>query len=62
MEKVAFTAKDIQQLIGVSLPTVYNLFNTEGFPVVCVGRKKIVPRDAFFAWLNEQAKSVESGR
>jgi len=55
MEKIVLTAKDIRQLTGFSLPTIYEWFNVEGFPVVNVGRRKVVPRDAFLAWINEQA-------
>jgi len=55
MEKIVYTARDIQQITGLCLPTIYEWFNQEGFLVVCVGRKKLVPKDAFHAWLNAQA-------
>jgi predicted DNA-binding transcriptional regulator AlpA len=55
MEHIVLTAKDIRALTGFSIPTIYNWFNTPGFPLIRVGRKKIVPREAFLSWLNEQA-------
>ncbi|WP_418465388.1 helix-turn-helix domain-containing protein [Faecousia sp.] len=56
MEKLTFTVKEAAQAANVSIPTLYAWAKTAGFPVVKVGRKLVVPIDAFRRWLEEQAK------
>ena len=54
--RAVYTAKEIRDLTGLSLPTVYELMNRADFPSITVGMKrKIVPIEAFHRWLNEQA-------
>ena len=48
--------KEAAQAANVSIPTLYAWAKTAGFPVVKVGRKLVVPIDAFRHWLEEQAK------
>ncbi len=40
--------------IGVSYNSMNELTRREDFPVLYVGRKKIIPRDAFMDWFNSQ--------
>jgi excisionase family DNA binding protein len=49
------TTKDVAQALNVCLPVAYNIVNREDFPKIRFGRKIIVPRTAFEAWLNETA-------
>lgn len=54
--RAVYVAKDIRDLTGLSLPTVYDLMNRADFPSIMVGqRRKIVPIEAFHRWLDEQA-------
>ena len=57
--KVDLMALNVSQAaarIGVSRPTMYELMNQSGFPVVRVGRRCLIPIRAFDNWLNEKAK------
>ncbi|MCF8567698.1 helix-turn-helix domain-containing protein [Alicyclobacillus tolerans] len=54
-------AKDIMEIMRLSEPTVYALMRSKGFPLVKVGRKFLVPRDAFFEWYYEQARASMRG-
>lgn len=54
-QKLTYTAKEAAQAANVSMPTLYAWTKSEGFPVVKVGRKVVVPIDAFKRWLEEQA-------
>ena len=49
------SAKHLQQM-GIARNMAYNLFNTAGFPVVQIGNRKIVRKDDFFKWLDDQRK------
>lgn len=45
-------AKHLAEVMGISIPKVYELMNDKDFPSVKVGKKRIiVPKDAFVSWL-----------
>ena len=48
----------MEQALGVGRNTVYELVNRSDFPKIRVGRKIIVPRDAFAKWLERQTEQV----
>jgi excisionase family DNA binding protein len=55
------TMRQVQNILGICRPKVYDLAHTKGFPVVKLGRSFRVPRDSFVRWLKEQAESQEEG-
>ena len=57
MQKLTYTAQEAARAANVSMPTLYAWTKIAGFPVVRVGRKLVVPIDAFKRWLEEQAAS-----
>lgn len=56
MDRLVITVKEMSHKLGVSLPTAYALTEQEGFPVVRVGRKKIIPVADLELWLSREAK------
>jgi len=56
-QKLVFNAKEVAAALDISLPKVYQIFKSEGFPAVKIGSRIVVPIDRLNAWLNEQAKS-----
>lgn len=44
------SAKHLEQL-GFGRTMAYELMRAEGFPVLQVGSRKLVPKDAFMEWL-----------
>lgn len=52
-------AKDIQSLLGISKGKTYELMNSRDFPTVFLNKRMIVPRDAFFEWLNEDKRRIK---
>lgn len=52
---LVLTMRQIQEIIGLSRPKVYELAHTRGFPVIRFGRALRVPRDSFLRWLDQQA-------
>jgi len=56
MEKATLSVKEAASVIGVSLPTMYELTEREDFTCLLrVGRKKLILREAFERWLREAA-------
>lgn len=53
------SAKHLQAL-GFARSMVYNMMNIKGFPVLIVGKRKLVPKDKFFAWMDKQMEDPDS--
>lgn len=57
MEKrIVLSVREFADRLGVSLPTAYALTEREGFPVVRLGRKKVIPVAELERWLSEESK------
>lgn len=54
MEKKYLNPKEIIEATGLSRPFVYELFNRCDFPAIKIGRRLLVPAEAFEAWMREQ--------
>ena len=54
-DKLTYNSREAAAALGVSLPTFYELANREGFPVVRVGCRVLVPVDDLRAWLSKEA-------
>lgn len=52
--------KDIQQILGFSKSTTYEITKETDFPLLQINKRKIVYRDEFFSWLdNKRANPAE---
>ena len=56
MDKVTMTVDEVAHAMGISRPKAYELTEREGFPLVRVGRRKVIPVDAFRRWLDAQTE------
>lgn len=54
MERMALSVPEVQKALGIGRNSVYNLVNRADFPKIRMGRKIIIPRDAFLRWLDQQ--------
>ena len=52
MEKMTLTVRDISQALGVNLTAAYALATSAGFPSIRIGKRIVIPRDAFQRWLD----------
>ncbi len=52
--KQSLSVAEAAAYIGISYAKMAELTRRDDFPVLCVGRKKIIPRDAFMDWFNSQ--------
>lgn len=55
MEKLTFSVDEMAAAVGISRPKAYELVNSEGFPIIRVGRRIRIPVSAFQRWLDVQA-------
>ena len=56
-ERITLTVREMAELLGISYNTANQLTWRENFPVLQIGRKKLIPRDALDAWLLEQKRA-----
>lgn len=45
-------------LLGISRAGAYTYVHTDGFPLVRVGKRMLVPRDKLIAWLDAQTEDA----
>ncbi len=50
-----YNVPEIAALLDLNLIATYELTRREGFPAIRIGRRVIVPKAAFHAWLDGQA-------
>jgi excisionase family DNA binding protein len=62
MNKLTMSVKEMAGQLGISLPKAYELTHIKGFPVIHVGRRKIVPVERFAEWLDENLGNRITGR
>lgn len=54
-------AEDIKTIMNISRAGAYQLMHTEGFPVISIGKRMVVPRDKFLAWVEENTRRGVNG-
>ena len=50
----------IAAYLGINLNAAYALVKTPGFPCLKAGKRLIIPREAFFRWLEQAAFNKQS--
>lgn len=53
MEKIAYSVKEVAQMLGVSKSYMYRLVNEKKFPVLEVGGRKVIPKSYLETWISE---------
>jgi len=57
-KKLTYTVKEAAQVVGLDKMAIYDLCNAEGdFPHLRIGKRIIIPRQAFEEWLHSKATS-----
>ena len=54
-------AKQLAELMGVSISTAYELMREKGFPTLKIGKRIVVPKEELRAWISEQVKGGVEG-
>lgn len=56
--RITINTREAAQILGVSLPTMYELVHAEGFPSIRVGRKILINVEGLRNWVNERSGMV----
>ena len=56
---LSLNAEDVSEILNISIGKAYNLFHRADFPTIHLGRRMIVPRDRFLAWIDKQYEGRE---
>lgn len=59
--KLALSVGEAAELLSVSKTSIYNLINIQGFPVVHIGRRRVINRRLLAEWLDAQAGANING-
>ena len=57
-EKRCYTVKELQEILGISRPTVYELLKRNEFRWIQVGTKYRISKKSFDEWLDHNMESV----
>ncbi len=60
VDKLAYSANEVAQALGVSRPTVYTLMQRADFPAFKVGSRTLVSVEGLRAWVAAQAEGCAS--
>lgn len=52
------SVNDVADILGLSRAYAYNLFHTEGFPTIHIGKRMMVRKEKFFEWLLAQEQEA----
>ena len=58
MNLLLWTVADLQRVVGCGRRQAYEMVNMQGFPTIRLGRKILIPRDAFLRWLDKQTEQA----
>lgn len=53
--KLCISVPEMAKHMGISRPKAYELANSRGFPAIHVGKRIVIPYQAFVGWLQENA-------
>ncbi len=55
-ERLTMSVQECAEELGISVRTAYDLTHREDFPVVMIGRRRLISRDGLHEWVraNEQ--------
>lgn len=47
------SANDLLDVLPLSRSGIYQMINSEGFPVIKIGKRKLIPKEALLKWLSD---------
>ena len=53
---LSLRADDVASVLGISRANAYTLMHSKDFPTIFIGKRMLVPKDKFLAWIEEQAQ------
>jgi excisionase family DNA binding protein len=59
MEQLTISVEEMAKQLGISKPTAYMLTNSEGFPILKIGKRKVVPVQGLQEWIRKNTEAVQ---
>lgn len=59
-EKLVFTIPEAAKMLGISKNLMYPLTRRKNFPILQIGARKLIPKTAFYKWLETQTDAGEN--
>lgn len=56
VQRATYDAPEIARMLGINKIAVYQLMRQKGFPCIQIGRRLVVPREAFHQWMKQAAE------
>ena len=53
---LTLNALDVAEVLGISRAAAYELVRSRGFPRMNIGKRILIPKDAFLEWIKEQTE------
>jgi|LSQX01.1.fsa_nt_gb excisionase family DNA binding protein len=53
MEKLTLSVEELGKQLNICKQSAYKLINSRGFPVLTLGKRKVVPVETLKTWLRE---------
>ena len=53
---LSLRADDVAAVLGISRANAYTLMHSKDFPTIYIGKRMLVPKDKFLAWIEEQTQ------
>ena len=53
-------AELVAQVLGIAPSSAYELMHENGFPVLKIGNRMVVPKEKFVTWVEEHTKGGEA--
>lgn len=57
-EKRCYTVKELQEILGISRPTVYELLKKNEFRWIQIGTKYCISKKSFDEWLDQKTEKM----
>ena len=57
-EKRCYTVKEVQEMLGISRPTVYELLKKNEFRWIQIGHKYRISKKSFDEWLDQKSETI----
>ena len=59
-ERLTLSVPEVAELLGISRNHAYAMARAHAYPVISLGRKLVVPKARFMAWLESDSGNAEA--
>lgn len=59
MEQVVYTVQEVAALLRISKSYAYQLVKEKKLPIIDMGKRKLIPKDALEKWLQDNIESYK---